>query len=299
MINEPISKTIEFRKSFSHYDLLSSLGEQAATGSDEMYKTISLLQDGPVSEAFIPKEHSEDIEIYKQPGAFLSAPPDYGLLKVLEHAYERLDSNVKICTLSAVSVGKREIAEKELWLKMYAPFLPVKNHFYSLPGQKKSEVIQMAQNPDVLFILIDDYTKNAVEFIKSGGLSIKWCTDENGKTINVTKQQPVSGFIHQRDAETSYRSISRRLRDFIEDGMKAYNKKYAVICVDIDNTLNQIRKILSEQIKIPKSISNLMENYETSQGYANLKRAIELSYIHDHAKYENNEIFTRENEKIR
>lgn len=85
--------------------------------------------------------------------------------------------NVEIYVISASPNGQADI-DKMVWLNTYLPNLSQTNICFCRLGQNKAKVIKDKLNIDIdnNCYLLDDYTKNLIEWNNSNGIGIKRLT---------------------------------------------------------------------------------------------------------------------------
>lgn len=85
--------------------------------------------------------------------------------------------NVEIYVISA-SPNEQADFDKMTWLNTYLPNLPQANICFCRLGQNKAKVIKEQLNIDIdnNCYLLDDYTKNLIEWNNSNGIGIKRLT---------------------------------------------------------------------------------------------------------------------------
>lgn len=90
---------------------------------------------------------------------------------------DRLASKRNVYIISA-SPNIRCDLEKMFWVRKYLPSLPIENVVICRVGDNKAEVIKqkLGVNINEDTYLLDDYTKNLVEWEKAGGVGIKRIT---------------------------------------------------------------------------------------------------------------------------
>lgn len=127
--------------------------------------------------AFCVRDHETE-------GFFRNLLPYDNMVEAFKQLWRRDD--IRAYILSSVGSTQGE-EEKEAWiLKHFRETQPI-GCFFCRPGQSKAEYIRSFYNeltPDD--ILLDDYSKNLVEWEKAGGTGIKVLNDLNGRGWNGT-----------------------------------------------------------------------------------------------------------------
>lgn len=90
---------------------------------------------------------------------------------------DRLASKRNVYIISA-SPNLRCDLEKMFWVRKYLPSLPIENIVICRVGENKAEIIKQKLGVDINAetYLLDDYTKNLVEWETAGGVGIKRIT---------------------------------------------------------------------------------------------------------------------------
>lgn len=102
--------------------------------------------------------------------------------------YKNVDTleylNIDIYIISA-SPNKQADNSKMIWLNKYMNYLPKENITICRVGENKAEIIKSKYNIDLSeCYLLDDYTKNLVEWETNGGIGLKRitkCADNSTK----------------------------------------------------------------------------------------------------------------------
>lgn len=93
---------------------------------------------------------------------------------------EKINELVKNGNVYIISASPNMYADldKKTWLQRYIPNLQSKNIIFCRIGQNKAKIIENKLNIkiDKTCFLLDDYTKNLMEWEKSGGTGIKRIT---------------------------------------------------------------------------------------------------------------------------
>lgn len=102
-------------------------------------------------------------------GYYLNLEPNINVVKTVKTL---LNHEQDVYILSAyLEESKYARDEKILWLQQYLPELPKEKYILLPYGEEKSKYIKGEINKDD--ILLDDYTKNLLEWEKTGGFAIK------------------------------------------------------------------------------------------------------------------------------
>lgn len=119
----------------------------------------------------------EKLESLYEQGYFLSLAPHRNLVEAIRELNSK--PNVDVFILSAVleeSLYARQ--EKTQWLSSYLPEIKPEQIIFTPCGHPKSDYIQNLSRSD---LLIDDYTVNLNEWVKSGGSGMKFVNRVNSK----------------------------------------------------------------------------------------------------------------------
>ena len=81
-----------------------------------------------------------------------------------------LNQQIPVCILSSVFHDDHSVQEKNIWLDKYLPEIPYERRFYVPYGSSKTDYVN-ANGEKV--ILIDDFTKNLLEWKSFGEIGIK------------------------------------------------------------------------------------------------------------------------------
>lgn len=100
-------------------------------------------------------------------GYFLHRPPMMNVIQAIKEVV-RSHPNVEVFILSAALQNDYAVPEKNAWLDKYLPEIDKDHRVFSVYGEDKGKYIN--QKGD---ILLDDYSKNLVEWEAKGGKGIK------------------------------------------------------------------------------------------------------------------------------
>jgi len=103
--------------------------------------------------------------------------PDENVIGAIKYIV-RNRPDVEVHVRSAV-LHEGVIKAKESWLDKYLPEIKKENRHFNFVWQSKSECLDNTTNP-ADFILVDDYTKNLIEWKNKGGVGIKYLNGRNG-----------------------------------------------------------------------------------------------------------------------
>ena len=86
----------------------------------------------------------------------------------------------EVYILSSV-IGEDCVAEKNAWVDRFLPDIPRKNRLFPLVGTSKAEFVARTTGELVCStdFLLDDYTKNLLEWARDGGTGIKLVNNIN------------------------------------------------------------------------------------------------------------------------
>ena len=107
------------------------------------------------------------LENLLEKGYFLNLKPMEQVLSATRQLIK--GAEIEIYTLSAVlKDNPYALTEKRQWLKMYLPELPEKQQLFCECGQNKKEFIRDSIGAGEYDYLLDDYTKNLMDWGKGG-----------------------------------------------------------------------------------------------------------------------------------
>lgn len=101
-------------------------------------------------------------------GFFLSRKPERHLIEAIRYM---VAEDVDVHILSSVLDNEYALVEKKLWLRCWLPWMPECNCHFIPYGS-----VKMPVNSEKKGYLLDDYTRNLVQW---DGVGIKFCTDCN------------------------------------------------------------------------------------------------------------------------
>lgn len=126
-------------------------------------KRLFLDMDGTVAE-FRPLATLEDL---LEKGYFLNLKPMENVLSAARQLIK--EGDIPVYTLSAaLQDNPHAIAEKREWLKQHLPELPEGRQLFCACGQSKREFIRERLGAGEYDYLLDDYTKNLMDWGKGG-----------------------------------------------------------------------------------------------------------------------------------
>lgn len=119
---------------------------------------------------------SELEELYR-PGYFLNQKPQKSVVDAIRLLYES-SRQVEVFILSAVLAdSKTALAEKNTWLDRYLQQIDAGHRIFLPCGNEKAAYVPDGVGPDDF--LLDDYTENLNDWVRSGGHGIKLLNDIN------------------------------------------------------------------------------------------------------------------------
>lgn len=94
--------------------------------------------------------------------------------------------------------------EKMLWVKKYLPSLPTENIVICRVGENKAEIIKQKLGVDINAetYLLDDYTKNLVEWETAGGVGVKRLTSVADNSTGKWKGLTIKDLAELRELES-------------------------------------------------------------------------------------------------
>ncbi len=215
--------------------------------NDNIKPRIFIDMDGTLAEwrnITIKIEHDEDRfkvlstlnEILLTPGYYSSLKPHKEMLEAMEELNKSYDVYILSCAIPKDGDPNPEL-EKIEWLSEYAPYID-KDHMIFVPdGNNKADYI-----PDGIKsedYLIDDYTKNLLDFEKAGGKGIKLCNYVNG-SYGKWNGNSVSLAYNGKDISEAVKSIIRG-KNIKQDPPE---KKKSAMEINIDTSVEDIRNSL-------------------------------------------------------
>lgn len=113
---------------------------------------------------------------------FLTLKPDERVLDVM-----KILSNTPSCTVNVLTsvlaqdeTLKEHIIDKTKWVSNYCPFIDIDNQLFISTGKKHHQISQIHKRPlSNKDILIDDFNKNLNDWIRAGGISVKYANGTN------------------------------------------------------------------------------------------------------------------------
>lgn len=115
-------------------------------------------------------------------GYFISLKP---MTEMVDAAKRLMENGFETYVISKYwTCGDYALPEKKEWCAKYLPFIPA-DHLLFVPDEmEKAEIVKEITGVEVSRddVLIDDYTKNLIEWTQSGGIGIKCINGWNDKT---------------------------------------------------------------------------------------------------------------------
>lgn len=142
----------------------------------ENKKTIFWDLDGTLAK-WNPKASLEEVFA---PGYFKDLEPETALVQLVNALAERDRANHYI--LSHYPPETTAFADKKLWCQRHLPAMDMR-HFLFVPcGVDKAAFVRdlIKQELPKDYILVDDYSKNLINWENAGGTAIKWLNGING-----------------------------------------------------------------------------------------------------------------------
>ena len=116
--------------------------------------------------------------IFEDPKFFLSLEPCVNMVKAVQ-IFIKKHPKVKVQIRSSV-VNEAAIETKNEWLDCNLPQIPMENRTFPMVGTSKSTIL-IGKDPKKCFLL-DDFTKNLLEWRAAGAIGIKFLNGDNGTT---------------------------------------------------------------------------------------------------------------------
>lgn len=126
-------------------------------------KRVFIDMDGSVARFHAKQNYLE--EMYEE--TFFRNLDPYARIVAAIKKFAQKHPEVELCILSAYPLSSFAEKEKNEWLD---EFLPIKERIFLKAGDKKSDYIPEISKDDYL---LDDYTKNLLEWTDAGGTGIK------------------------------------------------------------------------------------------------------------------------------
>lgn len=220
-----------------------------------MKRRIFVDMDGTLAEW----RNIEDTEVLYEKGYYESLKPNEFLLQEIKKLI-RKGEDIYILS-SFLDDSKYALEEKKIWLKKYLPELPDEKKIFVKYGDNKTAYIPDSINS--YDYLIDDYTKNLLEWREVGGTGIKFL---NG--INHTKG--VWNGLLLRENE----SLSANLKDILEATFmpeKDFNKKYKELISELFNTIEDLKSAYNQgeeqQMKVEQKLNTIKDKIKEEKKF--------------------------------
>lgn len=126
-------------------------------------KKLYIDMDGSIAQFY---ESEQCLEAMYEEGFFRNLKPYSRIISALNLYVER-NPETEVCILSAFPSSSFAKEEKEEWLNK---FFPVSDRIFLEAGKNKAEVVGKVTEND---FLLDDYTRNLLEWTEAGGKGIK------------------------------------------------------------------------------------------------------------------------------
>lgn len=137
-----------------------------------MNKTLYVDMDGTLAMFYAPEGNY--LERMYEPDYFKFLFP---YVKHIMGIKELIKKGIKVKIISAC-VTEMCKAEKDFWLDTFLPEIKPEDRLFCEIGVNKAKVIP---EPIESTVLIDDYSKNCLEWQAAGGMAIKFLNEINGK----------------------------------------------------------------------------------------------------------------------
>ena len=144
-------------------------------------KRLFLDMDGTLAEW----QEGTPIEKVCEPGYFANIPPNQNVVTAAMLLYaSRKQLDVELFTLSAVFDDGHSIRDKNIWLDRYVPFIDTDHRLFASCDKPKHEAECFVKLGNITRndYLLDDYTKNIIEWNGAGGTAIKLFNGVNGRS---------------------------------------------------------------------------------------------------------------------
>ena len=123
-----------------------------------------------------PDEEIKSLDDLYEPGLFLKQTPYTNVIDAIKILIK--ENNVYVRCLSAYPDGsKTAVLEKNQMFDRYIPEIPVAFRMFLPSSIKKCELVRPNENT----WLLDDYSKNCIEWTAAGGNAVKLVHAKNGQ----------------------------------------------------------------------------------------------------------------------
>lgn len=113
------------------------------------------------------------------------------MTKFIKQLVERNELDTKDIFIVSASPNKQADKDKLQWIERHLPEIPKNNIMFTRLGENKAELFinkyHLSKEDFKYFMLIDDYTKNLIEWKNSGGIAKKYINEYNNTTKNYLK----------------------------------------------------------------------------------------------------------------
>ena len=168
-----------------------------------MQKKLFLDMDGTLSQFFA---HAKCIEKMSEQGFFADLDPYINAVEAVKKLKLR-GEELEVCILSAIS-NLFEEEEKKEWIQRYIGDIPV---YFCKAGSSKADYILQLESKECIpedYFLLDDYSKNLLDWKKKGGTPIKFRNELNGRGWNGSNFNGHTVYYDQKPDELAHDILS-------------------------------------------------------------------------------------------
>lgn len=116
--------------------------------------------------------------IFEDHNFFRDLEPCKNIIKAIQIIKEKYNEEIDMEICSAI-LSEPVVPVKNEWLDAHLPEIPIDKRFFPMVGTSKTAMIK-GRNPKKCFLL-DDFTKNLIEWRNAGAIGIKFLNGANGQ----------------------------------------------------------------------------------------------------------------------
>lgn len=110
------------------------------------------------------------------------------MTKFIKQLVERNELDTRDIFIVSASPNEQADKDKLQWIERHLPEIPKSNIMFTRLGENKAELFinkyHLSKDDFKYFMLIDDYTKNLIEWKNFGGIAKKYINEYNNTTKN-------------------------------------------------------------------------------------------------------------------